>query len=89
MNTEDNSTTPEMNFTENQSALLGELRTRYQQDHDLFSGRELSHLRFMRWLREAHPATEDSIVRRRSSMPLEAGSGPVGADSGGTPWCVL
>lgn len=29
---------------------LQRLRVRYQQDHDLFSGREFAHLRFLRWL---------------------------------------
>ena len=89
MKPEKQPTIPDLNFTETQSALLGELRIRYQQDRDLFTGRELSHLRFMRWLRETHPASEDAGVRRHSSMPFEAGSGPVGVDSGGTPWCVL
>jgi hypothetical protein len=34
-----------------QRSLRG-LRARYQQDHDLFSDREIAQLRFLRWLYE-------------------------------------
>ncbi len=89
MKSENQPTTPELNFTETECELLGAMRARYQLDHDLFTGRELSHLRFMRWLQETHPATEDSSVRRNSPLLLAAGGSPAGLDSGGTPWCVL
>ena len=39
-----------VSFTRAQARLLRTLRSRYQQDHDLFSAQELAHLRFMRWL---------------------------------------
>ena len=37
-------------FTRAQARLLRTLRSRYQQDHDLFTAQELAHLRFIRWL---------------------------------------
>jgi hypothetical protein len=42
-------TTPER-FSARERTALCRLRTRYQQDHDLFSAPELAHLRFVRWL---------------------------------------
>ena len=39
-----------VSFTRAQSRTLRTLRSRYQQDHDLFSAQELAHLRFVRWL---------------------------------------
>lgn len=89
MKPENRSMNPEPDFTETQSALLGALRARYQQDHDLFTGRELSHLRFMRWLQETHPATDDSSIRRHGPMLVEPDGRPVGVDCGGTSWCEL
>ena len=72
---EDRPANPEMSFTETQSELLGALRARYQLDGDLFTGRELSHLRFWRWLQGTRPPTEDSSSRRYSLMRLEPGVG--------------
>jgi hypothetical protein len=37
-------------FTQEEQRALRKLRTRYQQDADLFSQRELAHLCFLRWL---------------------------------------
>jgi hypothetical protein len=42
--------TPALTFTVAEWCALFALRTRYRQDHDLFSRRELEHLRFIRWL---------------------------------------
>ncbi|HEY8684568.1 MAG TPA: hypothetical protein VIO57_03070 [Chloroflexota bacterium] len=88
MKSEDSSTTPEPNFTETQSELLAALRGRYQEDHDLFSGDELSRLRFMRWLQEKHLVAEDAGERRCSEPPLQPNGRPLGPDAGDTAWCV-
>ena len=37
-------------FTRAERRMLRALRTRYRQDHDLFSESESAHLRFIRWL---------------------------------------
>jgi hypothetical protein len=37
-------------FTEREADALEALRVRFLEDHDLFSGREWVHLRFLRWL---------------------------------------
>ena len=42
--------TATMAFTRAQSRTLRALRSRYQQDRDLFSAQEVAHLRFIRWL---------------------------------------
>jgi hypothetical protein len=89
MESENRPTAPEMSFTETQSELLGKLRSRYQQDGGLFTARELSHLRFMRWLLENTPVGQDSSSGDSSHMPLQSSGMPVGPDLGGTPWCVL
>jgi hypothetical protein len=39
-----------VHFTREQRVLLNALQARYRQDPDLFSDRELSRLRFVRWL---------------------------------------
>lgn len=44
-------TTTEMSdtFTNGEIHALRSLRTRYQQDLDMFNGRERAHLQFIRW----------------------------------------
>ena len=44
--------TPLPGFTREERHALWALRERYQHDHDLFSARELAHLRVLRWLYE-------------------------------------
>jgi hypothetical protein len=41
-------------FTPAECLALATARTRYQDHHDLFSERELAHLRFLRWLRQTN-----------------------------------
>jgi hypothetical protein len=41
--------TTEATFTADEAKALEMLQNRYQTDHDLFSPRELAHLRFLRW----------------------------------------
>jgi hypothetical protein len=43
-------TTPDYTYTGTELSALRKLRTRYQQDQDLWSDRERAHLIFMRWL---------------------------------------
>lgn len=88
MESENQSTTPSTNFTESQCELLGALRARYQQDQGLFTGRELSHLRFMRWLQEEHLVAEDTGERRCSRTSIQPDGMPVEPDAGGTPRCA-
>ncbi len=40
------------NFSVPEWAALFALRIRYQQYHEIFSARELAHLRFIRWLHQ-------------------------------------
>ena len=89
MDSENPPTTPNTNFTETQSETLGALRTRYQQDGDLFTGPELSRLRFMRWLRENRPVNEGSTGRQYSLMIRETPTEPAARDSEGTPCGAL
>ena len=89
MKSENQISPSEMNFNETQFELLGALRARYQQDRDLFTNRELSHLRFMRWLQETRPANEQSSVQHYGLTRLEPSCGPAGPDTGGTPWREL
>jgi hypothetical protein len=84
MESENQSTTPNTNFTETQSELLGALRARYQLDQGLFTGRELSHLRFMRWLQEKQIVAEDADEWPCSQTPMQ----PDGPDVGGIPRCA-
>jgi hypothetical protein len=89
MESENQSTTPNTNFTETQSELLAALRGRYQEDHDLFTGSELSRLRFLRWLQEKHLVAEDAGERRCSQTSLQPDGRPLGPDAGDTTWRVL
>jgi hypothetical protein len=50
MTTQAASQSPVLPFAPDEWQKLGALRTRYQQDHDLFSPREMERLRFMHWL---------------------------------------
>jgi hypothetical protein len=43
---------PRLLFTAREWEAFLALRTCYQQSHDLLSERELTHLRFIRWLRQ-------------------------------------
>ena len=40
----------ETTFTVEQARALEALRSRFREDHDLFTRRELARLRFLRWL---------------------------------------
>lgn len=44
------STLSQHGFTADEMARITALRRRYEQDQDLFSDREVAHLRFQRWL---------------------------------------
>lgn len=47
------STVPvEAPFTDEEARALEAVRIRFQQDHDMWSGRERAHLSFLRWLVE-------------------------------------
>ena len=50
MNTDTQRATLTPEFTAHTWHLLRDLRTRYQQDRDLFNSRERARLEFLRWL---------------------------------------
>jgi len=74
MSTETTITTSSSTLTPAEKRALRALRTRYQQDPDLFSRRERAHLLFLRWLYRTGRLTETPCCRPdpRKEVPMVA-----------------